>query len=112
MNIQDFCEHLHIILKNELITPGSDIERLILDKLINLHNPDLKNSNPIYTCLASQTYEHFTKHKLVKMSNQAQELISQSITERSSQDHFRESIWNSFLASVEHVIIFYVILTD
>jgi hypothetical protein len=55
----------------------------------------------MFTCLAAQIYEQMTSQCLIKMFNNA------TISGTSSQDHLRDSLWNGFKASVQHVTHLY-----
>ena len=42
MQLQEFCEHVHILTKNNIIIQGSNIENIILNKILNSDNASLK----------------------------------------------------------------------
>lgn len=102
MNIQDFYENFHQILKKDIIRPNSNVEKLLFDNILNRNNPDYVNTSPISNCLAAQIYEHHVTQKQLRSSRASQRMSSSSILEdKSCQDRFREYLWSSFKNTVQ-----------
>lgn len=42
MNVQEICQHLHLLLRKGLLKADSAAEKLLLQKLVNLEDDDVK----------------------------------------------------------------------
>ncbi|RNA30717.1 60 kDa SS-A Ro ribonucleo [Brachionus plicatilis] len=106
MNIEDFYENLHQILKKEIIQPNSSTEKFIFDKMLNRSNPHYVQISPISNCLASQINEHHITYKQLKESRLRS--TTTTIEEGSVQENLRNFFWSAFKNSIQ-LLKFYTI---
>jgi hypothetical protein len=111
MNAQEFSEQIHLFVKNQTIGVDSPAEKVILTKILNEDNENLKITNPIYSCLAIRILDQMSHLSLIKAMHQTN-LSDNSpgptaptpSSPNSCIDRIKEALWNAFKISVQHVI--------
>lgn len=101
MNIEEFYENLHQILKKEILKVNSPTVKFVFDKILNRDNPDYSRTSPISNCLASQIVEHFIAQKEMKQSRLRS--TTTTIEDKSIQENLRIFLWDAFKNSVQLV---------
>lgn len=97
MNIQDFCSNLHKFTNKDVL--NTELERFIMDKILNKDSPDFKALNPIYLCMGVQTIENYLTHSNLShrhSSSSKQSKEPQQSTHRSILERLRDHLWSLY----------------
>jgi hypothetical protein len=66
----------------------------------------IQSTHPIFSCLAVQIHEQFTNIKLMKMMDNVSIASNLPTQKTNAPEKIKEALWDAFLISSEHVIVF------